>query len=141
MLRDTRKRIVLIDDHLLLRQGLERLLNTDEFVVIEEAGNAQEGMDMVREMQPDGVVLDIGLPDGTDGIELTKQLLAEFPHLVVVILSAHEEPEIAERALAAGAMAFVRKSEAIDKLRAALTKAFSATRTFAARNGWQSKVQ
>ena len=55
-----RKRIVLIDDHLVVRQGLERLLNFgDEFVVCEEAGDAQQGMEMVREMQPDAVVVDV----------------------------------------------------------------------------------
>jgi DNA-binding NarL/FixJ family response regulator len=136
MLRDTRKRLVLIDDHLLLRQGLERLLSsTDEFVVIEEAGNAQEGMAMVREMRPDAVVVDVSLPDGAEGIELTRQLVDEFPNLVVVMLSAHEEPEIAARAFAAGAMAYVLKNEAIDKLRAALREAFAGKGSLAGRNG------
>src|SRR4051812_24599417 len=103
MLRDHRKRIVLIDDHLLLRQGLERLLNaSDEFVVIEEAGNAKEGIEMVREMRPDAVIVDVALPGGQDGIDLTTQLVREFPNLVVIILSAHDEPEFADRALAAG---------------------------------------
>ena len=90
---DPRKHIILIDDHVLLRQGLERLLNaSDEFVVCEETGNAIEGAAIVRDLRPDGVIIDVGLP-GADGIELTKELLREFPNLVVVILSAHEEPE------------------------------------------------
>ena len=131
MFPDSRKRIVLIDDHLLLRQGLERLLNAgDEFVVCEEAGTAHEGMEMVREMRPDAVIVDVGLPGGTDGIELTKQLLREFPNLVVVILSAHEEPEFAARALAAGAMAYLVKNEAVDDVRSALRRAFAGQRTF-----------
>jgi DNA-binding NarL/FixJ family response regulator len=130
MIRDHRKRIVLIDDHLLVRQGLERLLNaSDEFVVWEEAGDAVEGMEMVREMRPDAVIVDVGLP-GSDGIELTKQLLSEFPNLVVLILSMHEEPEYAVRAMEAGAMAYVVKSEAIDALRTALRNAFAGRRTF-----------
>src|SRR4051794_29552783 len=120
MLDTKRKRIVLVDDHTVVRQGVERLLNLgDEFVVCEEAADASQGMEMVREMQPDGVVVDVQLPDA-DGIELTKNLLHEFPHLIVIALSAHEEPETAVRALDAGAMAYVLKSEGIDALVAAL---------------------
>ena len=62
MLGDNRKRIILIDDHSIVRQGLERLLNAgDEFVVCEEAGSASEGMELVRELRPDGVIVDVGL--------------------------------------------------------------------------------
>ena len=130
MLRDRRKRIVLIEDHLVLRQGVERLLNAgDEFVVCEEASDAAEGIKMVREMRPDAVIVDVGLP-GPDGIELTRQLLSEFPNLIVVILSMHDEPEYAARAKAAGAMAYVVKSETIDALRIALRNAFEGKRTF-----------
>ncbi|HJT80346.1 MAG TPA: response regulator transcription factor [Chthoniobacterales bacterium] len=128
---DQRKRIVLIDDHAVVRQGLERLLNLgDEFVVCEEAGNAEEGIEMVREMQPDAVVVDIELP-GADGIELTRSLLTEFPHLIVIALSAHEEPELAIQAMNAGAMAYVIKSEGIDALLGALRNAFNRKRSFA----------
>ena len=128
---DQRKRIVLIDDHAVVRQGLERLLNLgDEFVVCEEAGDAEEGIETVREMQPDAVVLDIELP-GADGIELTRQLLSEFPHLIVIALSGHDEPELALRAMNAGAMAYVIKNEGIDALLAALRNAFNRKRSFA----------
>lgn len=134
MLNERRKRIVLIEDHLVVRQGLERLLNsTDEFVVCEEAGDAVQGLEIVREMRPDGVVVDVSLP-GSDGIELTKQLVGEFPSLVIVVLSMHEEPEYAARAMAAGAMAYVVKSDAIDALQIALHKAFGGVRTFASLN-------
>ena len=130
MLLENRKRIVLIDDHVMVREGLERLLNLgDEFVVCEEASNATEGIEMVREMQPDAVIVDVGLP-GRDGIELTKELLSEFPHLVVLILTAHEEPEWAARAMLAGALAYVLKSEGIDALRIALRNAFNGKKTF-----------
>ena len=130
MINDQRKRIVLIDDHVVVRQGLERLLNLgDEFVVCEEAGDADDGIEMVRETQPDAVVVDVELP-GADGIELTKLLLQEFPHLVVIALSAHDEPETAVRAMDAGAMAYVVKNEGIDALLAALRNAFNRKRTF-----------
>ena len=131
MLGDNRKRIVLIDDHLLVRQGLERLLNAgDEFVVCEEAGDAAEGIQMVREMRPDAVFVDVGLPGGPDGIELTEKLLSEFHGLVVLILSAHEEPEYVRRAADAGAMGYLLKSEAVETLCIALRNAFKGKRTF-----------
>jgi DNA-binding NarL/FixJ family response regulator len=127
---DQRKRIVLIDDHLLVRQGVERLLNLGhEFVVCEEAGDATAGLELVREMHPDAVVVDVQLP-GTDGIELTSLLLREFPHLVIVILSANEEPETALRAMHAGAMGYVVKSAGIETLTTALRDAFNRKRTF-----------
>ena len=76
--QDNRKRIVLIEDHALVRQGLERLLNFgDEFVVCEEAANAVDGIEVVREMRPDAVIVDVGLPGGADGIELTEKLRTE----------------------------------------------------------------
>ena len=131
MFGDDRKRIVLIDDHLLVRQGLERLLNTgDEFVVCEEAGDAARGIEMVREMRPDAVIVDVGLPGGGDGIELTEELRTEFPDMVVVILSAHDEPEYARRAARAGAMAYIQKDEAVENLKLALRNAFKGKRTF-----------
>ena len=133
---DSRKRIVIIDDHLVVRQGLERLLNLgDEFVVCEEAGDAQQGIEMVQEMQPDGVVVDVQLP-GQDGIELTKRLLREFPHLIVIVLSAHEEPELAVRAMHAGAMAYVSKNEGIEAVQSALRNGFNHKRTFTMLEKW-----
>jgi DNA-binding NarL/FixJ family response regulator len=131
ILPDKRKRIVLVDDHALVRQGLERLLNVgDEFVVCEEAGDAAEGIEMVREMRPDAVIVDVGLPGGPDGIELTEKLRSEFPALIVLILSAHDEPEFSRRAARAGAMGYVLKNEAVETLRTALRNAFKGERTF-----------
>ena len=124
------KSVVLIDDHPLLRQGLERLLNTgNEFVVCEQAGTAAEGMEVVREMRPDAVIVDIGLPD-TDGIELTRQLVKEFPGLVVLVLSMHDEPQYAVRAMQAGARGYIMKNEAVDTLQNALRDVFNGKRLF-----------
>ena len=116
-----RKRIVIVDDHVLLRQGLERLLDlTDEFLVCGQAGNAAEGLDVVRKTRPDAVIVDVSLPD-KNGIELTKQLVSEFPKLPVLILSMHDESEFGARARQAGAMAYVLKSEAVECLHSALS--------------------
>src|SRR5437763_15626407 len=130
MFGDKRKRILLVDDHALVRQGLERLLNLgDEFVVCEEAGNAAEGVELVRELHPDAVIVDVGLPGGTDGIELTRQLRDEFPSTVVLIFSGHDEPKYVRNAERAGAMGYVSKDQAIERLRSALRRAFSGRRT------------
>src|SRR5437762_1482289 len=97
-----RKRIVIIDDHRLLRQGLERLLeSTDEFVVCGQAGDAREGFSVIRKEKPDAVIVDIGLPD-MDGIALTGKIAEELPNLPIIVLSMHEELEYAERAKKAG---------------------------------------
>ena len=131
MFGDKRKRIVLVDDHALVRQGLERLLNLgDEFVVCEEAGDAMQAVEMVRETRPDAVIVDIGLPGGTDGIELTKKLRNEFPDVAVLILSAHDEPKYVRRAARAGAMGYVLKEAPIETLRIALRRAIAGRRTF-----------
>jgi len=131
MLGDKRKRVLLVDDHALVRQGLERLLNLgDEFVVCEEAGTAAEGMELVSELRPDGVIVDVGLPGDTNGIELTKKLRSKFPDIVVLILSAHDEPKYVRGAAKAGAMGYVLKDESIESLRIALRRAFAGKRTF-----------
>src|SRR3954471_558039 len=83
------KRVVIVDDHPLIRRGLERMIHSgDGFVVCGEAGNADEALKVVREVRPDLVIVDIGLP-GRDGIALTGELVAEFPQLAILVLSMH----------------------------------------------------
>lgn len=131
MLGDNRKRLILIEDHSLVRQGLERLLNAgDEFVVCDETGDAATGLELTRELKPDGVVIDVNLPGGIDGIELARQLRDELPAVVVVILSAHDDPQYVRRAAEAGAMAYVRKTDPIDNLKLSLRNAFKGKQTF-----------
>src|SRR2546426_1329891 len=73
------KRIVIVDDHPVLRKGLGRIINSNEgFVVCGEAGEATAGMALIRKEKPDLVIADIGLP-GASGIELTRNVRAEFP--------------------------------------------------------------
>jgi DNA-binding NarL/FixJ family response regulator len=114
------KRIVIVDDHPVLRKGLGRIINSnDGFVVCGEAGEAADGMALIRKEKPDLVIADIGLP-GASGIELTKNIRAEFPDMPVLILSMHEESLYAMRALRAGATGYIIKREAIDKIADAL---------------------
>src|SRR5438552_10130810 len=89
--RRNKKRILLVDDHRVLRKGLVRLIDSkDDFVVCGEASSALDAMRMIRKLEPDLAIVDIGLP-GTSGIELTKTIRAKFPMLPVLILSMHEE--------------------------------------------------
>ncbi|HEY8835426.1 MAG TPA: response regulator transcription factor, partial [Chthoniobacterales bacterium] len=84
-------RIVVVDDHPLFRHGLIQLLNSDDgFAVCGEASSAGEGMEVIRKTKPHLVIADLGLK-GTNGIELTKMIVAEFPHIPVLILSMHDE--------------------------------------------------
>ena len=106
-------RIVVVDDHPLFRHGLIQLLNSDDgFAVCGEASSAGEGMDVIRQVKPHLVIADLGLK-GTNGIEFTKMVVAEFPRLPVLILSMHDESLYAVRSLRAGARGYVTKQEAL----------------------------
>ncbi len=107
------KRIVIVDDHPLFRKGLEQLIHSDgAFAVCGEAGNASEAMDVIRKLDPDLAIVDISLP-GANGIELIKNIRAEFPKLPILVLSMHDESLYALRALRAGAEGYVMKHEAM----------------------------
>ena len=110
------KRIVIVDDHPLFRKGLEQLINSnDGLAICGEAANAAEGMDVIRRIAPDMVIVDVSLP-GANGIELIKNIRAEFPKLPVLILSMHDESLYALRALRAGAQGYVMKQEALENV-------------------------
>jgi DNA-binding NarL/FixJ family response regulator len=123
-----KKRILLVDDHPVLRKGLVRLIDSkEEFVVCGEASTAADAVALIAELKPHLVVVDIGLPD-TNGIELTKTIRAEFPQVPVLILSMHEEALYATRALRAGATGYIVKQDAIDNIAAALREALDGRR-------------
>ena len=126
--KQSAKRIILVDDHPVLRKGLARLIDSkEEFIVCGEASNAVDAMTLIRQLEPHLVIVDIGLP-GTSGIELTKAIHAEFPKLPVLILSMHEEALYATRALRAGAMGYIVKQDAIDNIANALREALNGRR-------------
>lgn len=114
------KRVVIVDDHPLIRRGLERMIHSaDGFTVCGEAGNASDAFKIIKSERPDLAIVDIGLPD-KDGIELTRSLLVEFPRLAILILSMHDEPVYAMRALKAGARGYMVKHDAVEKIHVAL---------------------
>jgi DNA-binding NarL/FixJ family response regulator len=119
------KRIVIVDDHPLFRKGLEQLIHSDAaFTVCGEAGNAAESMDVIRKLNPDLAIVDLSLP-GANGIELIKNIRAEFPNLPILVLSMHDESLYGLRALRAGANGYVMKHEAMANVVQAIREVFS----------------
>jgi DNA-binding NarL/FixJ family response regulator len=109
-------KVLLIDDHPIVRQGLALFINREpDLVVCGDADGAASGMQAIRETTPDFVVLDISL-SGPDGLELLKTLRTEYPNLPVLVLSMHDESVYAERALRAGANGYIMKQEATEKV-------------------------
>src|SRR6266480_350291 len=119
------KRIVIVDDHPLFRKGLEQLIHSDgTFAVCGEAGSAAEAMEVIRKIMPDLLIVDVSLP-GANGIELIKNIRAEFPKLPILVLSMHDESLYALRALRAGAQGYVMKHEAMANVIHAIHEVFS----------------
>src|ERR1700737_835000 len=126
--RQNKKRVLLVDDHPVLRKGLVRLIDSkEEFVVCGEASTAVDAIALIRQLKPDVGSVDSRLA-GTSGIELTKTVRAEFHQMPVLILSMHEEALYATRALRAGAMGYIVKQDAIDNIAAALQEALNGRR-------------
>jgi DNA-binding NarL/FixJ family response regulator len=118
------KRIVIVDDHPLFRKGLEDLIHSDgAFAVCGEASNAVEAMDVIRKLNPDLAIVDLSLP-GANGIELIKNVRAEFLKLPILVLSMHDESLYALRALRAGAEGYVMKHEAMANVLQAIREVF-----------------
>jgi len=119
------KRIVIVDDHPLFRKGLEQLIQSeDSFAVCGEANNAPEAMDVIRKLNPDLAIVDLSLP-GANGIELIKNIRAEFSKLPILVLSMHDESLYALRALRAGAEGYVMKHEAMANVIEAIREVFN----------------
>ena len=105
-------RVFLADDHAIVREGLVTLLAAQaDMTVVGTAANGQEALLQVRTLLPDVVILDISMP-GQDGIETTRQLLAQWPRLPVVILSMHSGAQHVFHALEAGARGYLLKESA-----------------------------
>lgn len=109
-------RVVLVDDHAVVREGYRRMLErTQDIVVIAEAGTGEEAYRMICELKPDVAVLDISLP-GIGGIEVVRRVLAREPDQKILVFSMHEDTVFSSRALQAGARGYVTKSAAPEVL-------------------------
>jgi CheY-like chemotaxis protein len=113
-------RVLLVDDHSVVRQALAHLLNeAADIEVVGEAPDGQTAIDLARELVPDVVTMDISMP-GMNGIEATRRIHAEFPAVRVIGLSMFSEDERAEEMHRAGAAAYLTKSGPADALLAAI---------------------
>ena len=123
--RPEAKRLLIVDDHPLFRKGLEELIHSDpQFAVCGEASNAPEAMEVIRKLNPDMAIVDLSLP-GANGIELIKNIRAEFSSLPILVLSMHDESLYALRALRAGADGYVMKHEAMTNVVQAVHEVFN----------------
>ncbi|MBR9800726.1 MAG: response regulator [Rubinisphaera brasiliensis] len=109
-------RILLVDDHPVVRQGLRMMIEREgDMQVCGEANGMAEAMKSYFENKPEVVVVDISLHNGS-GIELVKELIAHEENLKILVCSMHDESLFADRALHAGAKGYINKEEAMDKL-------------------------
>jgi len=115
-------RVLLADDHAIVRAGLKELLaDTGDIAVVAEATDGQEVMARIRGADYDVAVLDMSMP-GRSGIELIKQVKDEKPKLRILVLTMHSEEQYAVRALKAGASGYLTKEAAADQLVAAIRR-------------------
>lgn len=118
----TRRGVLIVDDHPIVRQGLAQLINQeDDLEVCGQAEDAHQALRAVRELGPDLVVADISLRE-TSGMDLLKDLKIQHPSLPVLMLSMHDETVYAERALRAGARGYIMKQEATERVVAAIRR-------------------
>jgi DNA-binding NarL/FixJ family response regulator len=118
----TKKRILVVDDHPIVRQGLTLLINREpDLVVCGEAEETMGAMHVLASARPDVLIVDISL-NGPDGLDLLKNLRTTHPNLPVLILSMHDESIYAERALRAGANGYIMKQEATGKVLVAVRR-------------------
>ena len=113
-------RVVVVDDHAVVRSGIKLLLDSHEDIeVVAEAGNAKDAIFRVREQTPDVILLDLVMP-GEGGIEVLPKLLKEAPDAKVLVLSMEDDPSYVREAFAAGASGYVLKEAADEEVVAAI---------------------
>jgi DNA-binding NarL/FixJ family response regulator len=121
-IRKGKVRVLLVDDHPILRKGLAQMINQEtDMTVCGEAEDAGKGFELVGTLQPDVAVIDVSLKTG-NGIELVKNIKARYPELPILVLSMHDESLYAERALRAGSLGYIMKEEATEQVLVAIRR-------------------
>jgi DNA-binding NarL/FixJ family response regulator len=109
-------RIVLADDHKIIRDGLKALLEKErEIEIVAEAENGRQALQLVRKLSPDVVIMDISMPD-LNGIDATRQITSEQPSVKVIALSMHSQRQFVDGMLRAGVSAYLLKDTAFEEL-------------------------
>jgi two-component system invasion response regulator UvrY len=118
-------RVMLVDDHRLVRAGLKRVLSElPDIEVVAEAGTGEEALDLVKPHLPDVVLMDINMP-GMGGLEATRRMISRMPKLKVIAVSMHLEEPYPSRMLAAGAVGYISKDSAADEVATAIRRVHS----------------
>ena len=115
-------KILIVDDHPIVRQGIIYLLEKEKDIqVCGEAEDALEALAAIPRLKPNLIIIDISLPIG-NGLELIKNISTLYPQIIMLVLSMHDESLYAERVVRAGAKGYIMKSEATDKLITAIRR-------------------
>jgi DNA-binding NarL/FixJ family response regulator len=115
-------RVLIVDDHPIVREGLDRLLSREEdLVVCGQAEDAPQALDLLESARPDLAIVDISLASGS-GLDLVRQMRAESTEIQILVSSMHDETLYAERALRAGARGYINKQQATEKIVEALRR-------------------
>src|SRR2546425_3892991 len=123
--KDTRARILLVDDHAVVRYGIAQLINRQtDMVVCGEEEDASRAMSAINTLKPGLVIADISLKDSS-GLELMRNIKAQNSGLPVLVVSAHDETIYAEIAFRAGALGYLMKEEALEKIVTAVRRVLS----------------
>ena len=101
-------RLMLVDDHRMLREGLRRALEAEGFLVVGEANDGQEALRMALEKKPDVILMDVSMPD-VDGIEATRAIMQADARQRIVMLTMHMDREVIDRAIRSGAVGYLTK--------------------------------
>lgn len=113
-------KIILADDHRIMREGLRALLEQQSGMeIIAEAEDGRTTVDLAHELKPDVVVIDISMPD-LNGIDATRQIISAAPHIKVIALSMHSDRKFVREMLSAGASGYLLKDSAFEELGTAL---------------------
>src|SRR5262245_22973414 len=104
-------KILLVDDHAMFRAGMKALLEAERFEIVGEASNGDEGVDRVRQLKPDVVVMDLSMP-GSNGLEATRRIAALGLKARVLVLTVHAEEEYLVPVVEAGASGYLTKTSA-----------------------------
>ena len=120
--RSSTIRILLVDDHTVLRQGMRTVLEQQTGLeVVGEAGDGKAAIESVRHSRPDVVLMDINMPT-MSGIDATRAIKADYPNTIIIGLSMHEDPTMVRAMLEAGAAEYVTKGGSFEDLLRAITR-------------------